>query len=827
MPRPSHTHSYIVPILRLTSTTVPSTALRFFLFLPLSFSTGVPLHHSLPGAGRVLYLDFDGHSNPASNKGWGAFEAQGFDPNQNGVGFDADELMRITLIWQRVAEDYSPFAVDVTTEKPSEFNTTVAHCIITSSTAADGSAMPHSHAAGVAYIGIFNNRRLLHYSPAIGRCWYSHGLQGEAQSYARAEKEERYMRQGDNTIARNLPHKHLAPLLVYYDNLLNGREDYVAEATSHEFGHVLGLSHDGTANSAYFSGNQGTPSPTSFAPIMGTGYKKSLTQWSNGNYADADNLEDDVAILRRNLLARPDEDADSLPPVLVAPAQGGAATVQGVIGAADDVDVWPFLVEVGGIVTVIAEPWTAATQTNGGNLDVLLRLRDARGRVLEESNPADAVNAGIRLSLTPGTYYAEVDGTAAAAATVTTDYGSLGQYALSLLLPLPECRTDDECSADHGCRAGHCESAITTSTTAETTTTTTEAASTTTAATTTLATESTVSTTTAASPCVDDVFRGNAVFERAATLSLDDSGVARVSGLRVCPPLSLLENPASAAKVNAAGDSPADWYAVPLCAGQLLEIVLEYEKTQLSVPLLAVWGVTRHAQAASRHETNSSGSDTLHARTDASASASFSYLRVSSSNAATPVTYNLVLTANQPCSVGRVDSGDRAVTTTAIDSTTTTKPTTTVRTTPMATTPTTTIDTTTPTTISTTATTSPSTCECDGRVSNTRNRNKREYINFARTCQQGHVLRACVVREEDSEGDITVALDYLTSNGKWKQRAADQVPSGKGNWVCLTYAAPPGETTVNDRFSIKVQSGRETYTVRYDTKVVAECNSAE
>ena len=36
------------------------------------------------------------------------------------------------------------------------------------------------------------------------------------------------------------------PAWVYYDKLAAGREDAVAEACSHEFGHNLGLSHDGT-----------------------------------------------------------------------------------------------------------------------------------------------------------------------------------------------------------------------------------------------------------------------------------------------------------------------------------------------------------------------------------------------------------------------------------------------------------------------------------------------------------------------------------------------------------------------------------------------------
>ncbi len=38
---------------------------------------------------------------------------------------------------------------------------------------------------------------------------------------------------------------YYSPALIFWDNLGAGREDYIAEAASHEMGHNLGLSHDG------------------------------------------------------------------------------------------------------------------------------------------------------------------------------------------------------------------------------------------------------------------------------------------------------------------------------------------------------------------------------------------------------------------------------------------------------------------------------------------------------------------------------------------------------------------------------------------------------
>lgn len=128
---------------------------------------GVPLHHSRPGSPRILYLDFDGHTQ-ATTKGWAPFSAIAFDPMKNGPAFDDEELARISLIWQRVAEDYIVFDVDVTTEAPPKFNATVARCLITRSTDANGKNMPNKNAGGIAYINIWGSGQLQKYGPALG-----------------------------------------------------------------------------------------------------------------------------------------------------------------------------------------------------------------------------------------------------------------------------------------------------------------------------------------------------------------------------------------------------------------------------------------------------------------------------------------------------------------------------------------------------------------------------------------------------------------------------------------------------------------------------------
>ena len=83
-------------------------------------------------------------------------------------------------------------------------------------------------------------------------------------------------------------HQTYQPALVFGTDGKN-----IGEIVSHEVGHTLGLSHDGmTGGAAYYAG-QG-----SWAPIMGVGYSRPITQWSKGEYAAANNSEDDLVVMQ-------------------------------------------------------------------------------------------------------------------------------------------------------------------------------------------------------------------------------------------------------------------------------------------------------------------------------------------------------------------------------------------------------------------------------------------------------------------------------------------------------------------------------------------------
>jgi hypothetical protein len=80
--------------------------------------------HSRPGASKVIYLDFDGHTT--SGTSWNTSYTAGASfvtpPYTNdatvSTAFSQTELDNSYSIWQRVAEDYAAFNVDVTTQDP-------------------------------------------------------------------------------------------------------------------------------------------------------------------------------------------------------------------------------------------------------------------------------------------------------------------------------------------------------------------------------------------------------------------------------------------------------------------------------------------------------------------------------------------------------------------------------------------------------------------------------------------------------------------------------------------------------------------------------------
>jgi Domain of unknown function (DUF4114)/Metallo-peptidase family M12B Reprolysin-like/Calx-beta domain len=343
---------------------------------------------SVAGANQTIYLDFDG--NITTGTAWNSTVASIVTPEYNTdatAGFSNNELTAIQQIWQRVAEDFSPFNVNVTTKAPTDLNDLIK--TNTSDTrwgvrvAIGGSSSDWfgSSAGGVAYLNSFN--------------WNSD-----------------------------------TPIFAFTNQLGNGNEKYTAEAISHEVGHSLGLNHDGRSNpvEGYYQG-QGS-GETGWAPILGAGYYQNLTQWSKGEYAAANNLEDDLQIITSNngFGYKVDDAGNTIATAKALTITGTSVSGNGIIERNTDADVYSFVAGAGAINLNINPA------ARGANLDILAELYSADGTLIASSNPLGGLAANISTTLaTAGNYYLKIDGVGEGSPLVTgyTDYGSLGQYSIT------------------------------------------------------------------------------------------------------------------------------------------------------------------------------------------------------------------------------------------------------------------------------------------------------------------------------------------------------------------------------------------------------------
>ena len=167
---------------------------------------------------------------------------------------------------------------------------------------------------------------------------------------------------------------------------------------------------------------------------MGVGYYQNLVQWSRGEYAGANNQEDDLAIIAGSAPYRLDDHPDTVAAAAGSPlvSSGAALAAAGVIERTGDADVFPFAAGAGAMSA------SAAPAAAGPDLDILLELLDAGGAVLASANPVGALAASLAYALpAAGTYFLRVSGAGEGdpAATGYSRYGSLGQYTLAGAVP--------------------------------------------------------------------------------------------------------------------------------------------------------------------------------------------------------------------------------------------------------------------------------------------------------------------------------------------------------------------------------------------------------
>lgn len=350
--------------------------------------------HSRPGATKVIFLDFDGHttqSTPWNGSSAPSIVTTAFDMDSNPGTFNSAEQAVITEIWQRVAECYSPWDVDVTTEAPAvpdlintgggdtKWGMRVLFGVSTPN--------PAPGAGGVAYL-------------------YSFG--------------------------KDLKNGVDLPCFVMQQGMGTGAK-VNADACVHEVGHTLGLNHDGrtSPSEGYYQGHGS--GKVSWAPHMGVGYYVSLVQWSKGEYLSANNQEDDMDKIATlwGFGYRPDDFANSTGAAKAIAGSAGTnvfnINTSGVIETSSDAD-WFKVVCATGTLKLDAVGGPANTM-----LDIQLSVYDSKGNLVVAANPPTEVIASINQTVAAGTYYVKIEGVGLGdpLSTGYTDYSSVGQYTIT------------------------------------------------------------------------------------------------------------------------------------------------------------------------------------------------------------------------------------------------------------------------------------------------------------------------------------------------------------------------------------------------------------
>ena len=313
---------------------------RLVLNNPLS---AIPALHSNPAASAKLYLDFDGHNedrwggwiDPVFGIRWGGWENLStpvFDTDGDRTTFSDGELDAIREIWARVAEDFAPFNVDVTTVNPGNFNDRVGLRV-----AIGGS----------------------------GQDWYGDPISGVAIGSSYSDPD------------------HQNTVYVFPDDI-SGNSTWIADAASHEAGHSYGLGHQSTfdangTKTEEYSTNGGS---TVAAPIMGDPFEADRSLWWNGRNTNGD-LVDDMAVIARTSNGfgfRADDHSDTFASASSLTFAGGRWSASGIIERTTDRDA--FRIITAGRITVRVDP--AAV---GANLDATVSLFDSAGNLIASADP--------------------------------------------------------------------------------------------------------------------------------------------------------------------------------------------------------------------------------------------------------------------------------------------------------------------------------------------------------------------------------------------------------------------------------------------------------
>ncbi|SFI04251.1 zinc-dependent metalloprotease family protein [Planctomicrobium piriforme] len=352
------------------STTALDTAAAGVSYYPL---TSIPVLNSLPGAAVSIYLDFDGHFEADWGGGYTNLTTPVFSIDADQTTFTDAELAVMNSVWARVAEDYAPFKINVTTVQPASFADGVSVRVAIGGQYTDWLG---SSAGGVAFLGSFTD------SNYVNTCYVFSTSQG---------------------------------------NDIIG----IAEAASHEAGHTFGLEHQSLYDSAGRKLQEYNPGDEDWAPIMGVGYYSIRTTWYDGpNSESSTTLQNDLNVIAgldsrypNKIGFRNDDVGNFYANASTLTASGSALTGSGIISSLSDVDVFKFGANAG------LASFTISPAAEGANLLIHAELRSSTGVLLAsaQATPGSQILT-LSQTLAEGSYQLVIS---------TNDgYGSLGQYTI-------------------------------------------------------------------------------------------------------------------------------------------------------------------------------------------------------------------------------------------------------------------------------------------------------------------------------------------------------------------------------------------------------------
>ncbi len=352
------------------------TSLIVTLLIMVSYNAYcIPKLNSLPSATATIFLDFDGH-----------YVVSSFWNSGNPINCAASSMTdaQITEAFHRVAEDYRPFNVNITTDS-------------------------------TYFLAAPLNRRIrIIITPTSN--WAGAGISGVAMISS--------FTAGDDT-----------PAFVFSDRLTNSPKK-VGEVISHESGHTVGLAHQSKYNGIDCDSpveiyNTGTGTgETAWSPIMGNSLSRNFSNWNDGPTPyGCTSIQDNLSTIatQNGFGFRTDDYGETLDAGTFT-LPGSNSVVNGIITTNSDKDAFKFTLNSNSNFHLTAIPFNVSGNWIGANLDIRVELYSSPTTLIRDYDPLNSLSVTIDTILSAGTYYMKVYGTGNSNIGA---YGSLGSYSIT------------------------------------------------------------------------------------------------------------------------------------------------------------------------------------------------------------------------------------------------------------------------------------------------------------------------------------------------------------------------------------------------------------